>query len=72
MTFKELAEAIARLTPEQQAQEVYFLEPCDDPSLFSCSLDFATGPLYETDYDEDGESFETENILVDEGNPYLA
>jgi hypothetical protein len=47
MTFKELAEAIARMTPEQQDQEVIFLQPWDDAMpLYVSGVEIAKEDLH--------------------------
>jgi len=60
MTYDDLAARIAKLTPEQRAQEVNFLEPYDSAALLGVS-EVAVS---------DG-SVETEDDPIPEGIVYL-
>lgn len=69
MTFRELRETINMMTEEQQDQEVYFLEPCDEPSAFSCSLSFVEeneGPIYDQTH-----GLDVQTVVVEKGMPFL-
>jgi hypothetical protein len=57
MTYKELAEKIAALTPEQQAQEAIFAEPYDNWAILPVTHLSIVGEDEQL-VDEDGDTIE--------------